>query len=133
DLLKDPKTGTQITPLMANVDSAVVRDSLTAVVWFHRRTPQQFYDFTYQTRLLPEHVLKAIPREKLATSEVLRRPIGSGRFRFVRWEPGIRIEIMADTSNFRGRPKLDRVIWSFVPDPSAAIAQLFSGQIDLYE
>jgi peptide/nickel transport system substrate-binding protein len=133
DLNKDPKTATQVTATIANVDSVTVRDSLTPVVWFHRRTPEQFYDFVYQLPILPEHVLKDIPRDKLASSDVVRHPIGTGRFRFARWDPGVRIELLADTANYRSRPKLDRVVISFAADGGAAITQLLSGQADFYE
>ncbi|HEY8174304.1 MAG TPA: ABC transporter substrate-binding protein [Gemmatimonadaceae bacterium] len=133
ELDKDPKTGTQVTQTIANIDSVTVRDSLTPVVWYHRRTPEQFYDFVYQVYILPEHVLKDISREKLGTSDVIRRPIGSGRFRFARWEPGVRIELLSDTANYRGRAKLDRYVVSFAADGAGAVTQLLSGQADLYE
>ncbi|HMC56286.1 MAG TPA: peptide ABC transporter substrate-binding protein [Gemmatimonadaceae bacterium] len=133
DLDKDPKTATQLTATLANIDSVAVRDSLTAVVFYHKRTPEQFYDFVYQVAILPQHVLGSVPREQLRTSDVTRRPIGSGRFRFVQWQPGQRIEIMADTANYRGRAKLDRIVMSFVTDPGAAITQLLTGQADYYE
>lgn len=133
DLNKNPKTGTQITASIANVDSVTVRDSLTAVAWFHRRTPEQFYDLVYQVPILPEHVTGDIAPENLASSETLRRPVGSGRFRFAKWEPGIRIELVADTANYRGRPKLDRFVVSFAADGGAAITQLLSGQSDFYD
>jgi peptide/nickel transport system substrate-binding protein len=132
-LLKDPKTGSTITSLLRNVDSVSVRDSLTAVAWFQQRTPEQFYDLAHQVYVLPEHILKDIPSEKLATSEAAMRPIGSGRFRFARYEPGTRVELVADTLHYRSRPKLDRVIISFVSDPGAAVTQLVSGQADFFE
>ncbi|HJQ19570.1 MAG TPA: peptide ABC transporter substrate-binding protein [Gemmatimonadaceae bacterium] len=129
-LVKDPQTGTQLTPVVANIDSVTLRDSLTAVAWFHRRTPEQFYDFAYQVYILPEHVLKDVPRATLRTSDVIRRPVGTGRFRFVQWVPSQRIEIIADTGNFRGRAKLDRVLVSFATDPGVSITQLLTGQAD---
>jgi peptide/nickel transport system substrate-binding protein len=132
-LLKDPKAATQYTSLLGNVDSVSVRDSLTAVAWFRRRTPEQFYDLAYQVYVLPEHVLKDIPSDKLATSDAALRPVGSGRFRLVRFEPGVRVELLADTSHYRGRPKLDRVILSFVADPGTAVTQLLNGQGDWYD
>ena len=130
---KDPKTATQVTESIANIDSVTVRDSLTAVAWFHRRTPSQFYDLAYQMHVLPEHVLKDIPRDQLGASEIVRRPIGSGRFRFSKWEPGVRIELLADTANYRGRAKLDRFIIAFAADGGAAITQLLSGQSDFFD
>ena len=84
DVSKDPKTATQVTASIANVDSVNVRDSATVVIWYHRRTPEQFYDFVYQVPILPEHVLNNVARDQLGTSDVVRRPIGTGRFRFGR-------------------------------------------------
>jgi len=110
-----------------------VRDSLTAVAWFHRRTPEQFFDVAYQLYVLPEHLLKNVPRDKLGTSDAAKNPVGSGPFRLVRYEPGVRLELIADTAHYLGRPKLDRVIWAFASDASAAVAQLMSGQADMYE
>ena len=132
-LQKDPNLASQTTPLIANVDSATVRDSLTAVVWLHARRPEAFYDIAYQIVILPEHLLKDIPPDKLATSDAARKPVGSGRFRFVSWTPGSRIEVVADTTNYRGRAKLDRVIWSITPDNQAALTQVLAGQADLME
>src|SRR5262249_51116679 len=60
-------------------------------------------------------------------------PIGSGRFRFVKWEEGSRIELIADTTNYRGRAKVDRVILQMGFDPAAAEVQLLALQSDLAE
>jgi peptide/nickel transport system substrate-binding protein len=133
ELLKDTAAPTLYTPLLANVDSISVRDSLTAVAWYKRRLPEQFYQLVHQVHVLPEHLLKDIPRKQLATSPAAQQPVGSGRFRLARFEPGVRFELVADTAHYRGRPKLDRAIVSFVPDPTAALAQLFSGQADVVE
>src|SRR5438105_5068545 len=98
-----------LTLCVSIVDSVSVRDSLTAVVWFKKRTPSEFFDFVYQIAIMPEHVYGRIPRDELTKSDVLRKPVGSGRFRLVRWDAGQRIELIADTANYRGRPPLDRV------------------------
>ena len=119
--------------MLSNIDSVSVRDSATAVVWFKRRRPEQFYDFAYQVYIVPEHVFKAVPNDQLRTSELTRGGIGTGRFRLSRWNAGQRIELVADTGNYRGRAKLDRVVWSIVPDAGAALAQLMSGQADILE
>lgn len=123
----------QYTSLLGNIDSVSVRDSLTAVVWFKRRTPQQFMDATYTMFILPSHLMASIPDSALAGSAFARAPVGSGRFRFSKWEAGTRLEIVADTANFRGRAKLDRVIWTFVNDLGAATIKLFTGEADFLE
>jgi peptide/nickel transport system substrate-binding protein len=132
-LYKNPKLASPIAPALANVDSATVLDSLDAKVWFHRHTPEEFFDVAYQLWIMPAHVYDTVPVQQLATSELARHPVGSGRFRFVSWQPGSRLEIEADTGNYRGRARLDRVIWAITPDNNSAFAQVASGQADLLE
>ncbi len=133
NLIKDPALGSPAAPLITNIDSVSVRDSLTAVAFFKRHTPEQFYDLVYQVAILPEHILGNTPAAKLKDAEVGRRGIGSGRFRLAKWEAGSRIELIADTANYRGRSKLDRVIFSIAPDFNGAVTRFFSGDADLFE
>ena len=132
-IYRDPTVASPHAEVIRNVDSVSVRDSVTAVVWYARRNPEQFFEATHQLQIIPEHLLGGIPRRELATSTFVRSPVGSGRFRFVRWNPGATIEIIADTANYRGRPKLDRVIWSIAPDPMAATTKLLAGEADFFE
>jgi peptide/nickel transport system substrate-binding protein len=128
----DPKVGSPVATLLSNLDSVSVRDSLTAVVWFKRHTAEQFYDVAYQLVIFPEHVYGRIPVEQLHTAPAARTPVGSGRFRLAKWDAGTRLELIADTANYRGRAKLDRVI--LVPtDPATGAAQILSGQADFMD
>jgi peptide/nickel transport system substrate-binding protein len=133
NLVKDPSFGSPNATLITNIDSISVRDSLTAVAYFKRHTPEQFYDLAYQVSIVPEHILGNTPPAQLKTADVARRGIGSGRFRLAHWEPGKRFELVADTLNYRGRPKLDRVVFSYSPDFNSAVARLFSGDADFFE
>lgn len=125
--------GSQFSSLVSNIDSVSVPETHTAVFWFKRRTPQQFYDATYHMHILPSHLLDTVSLSRLGESAFARNPVGSGRFRFVRWEPDQRVEVVADTAHARGRPHLDRVIWSIVPDFGAATVKLFAGEADFFE
>ena len=132
-IFSDPKVGASVSPEISNIDSVSVRDSLTPVVWYKQHHPESFYDFVYQIYIIPEHIFKDVPPDQLRTSDAARKGVGSGRFRLARWDAGQRIELVADTANYRGRAKLDRVIWSIVPDAATALAQLLGGQADLEE
>ena len=132
-IYRDPAVRSPHAEMIANIDSISARDSVTAVVWYARRTPEQFFEITHQLQIIPEHLLRDVPRAQLETSTFARNPVGSGRFRFVRWTPGATIEIIADTANYRGRPGLDRVIWSIAPDPTAAATKLLTGEADYFE
>lgn len=129
----DPKAASPAAPLLENVDSASVRDSLTAVIWFKKHTPEQFYDVAYQLYIMPEHVYGAIPLDSLRTSDLTRKPIGSGQYRFVKWEPDVRLELIADTANYHGRPPIDRFIITPVNDPAAMRTQVLAGDADFMQ
>ncbi|HET9426718.1 MAG TPA: ABC transporter substrate-binding protein, partial [Gemmatimonadaceae bacterium] len=131
-ITKDTLLGSPVTALIQNIDSVTIVDSLTPVFWYHRRSPTQFYDAVYQLAPVPEHVYGKVPVAQLRTSEVTRAPVGTGRFRFVKWEPGVRVELVADTANFRGRAMLDRVIFMLGQNPTSAAAALLAGQADFY-
>lgn len=133
ELYRDPAVASPLAALLRTIDSVTVRDSLTAVVHFSARAPEQFFSVTHQLHVLPAHLLRNVNRAQIRSSAFVRNPVGSGRFRFARWVPGQTVEIVADTGNYRGRPGLDRVIWSIAPDPTAATTRLFAGEADLYE
>jgi peptide/nickel transport system substrate-binding protein len=130
-LNKNPALGGGLLSELANIDSVTASDSLTAVFWFHERLPTQFLDAAAQMLVLPAHQLERIQVARLR--ETSPRPIGTGRFRFRRWDKGSSVEIVADSSNYRGRAKLDRVIWSISPDFTTAVTRLFSGDADLFD
>ena len=130
-LNKNPTLGGSVESELANIDSVATPDSLTAVFWFHERVPTQFLDAAAQMLILPAHQLEKIPVEKLR--ELAPFPMGSGRFRFRRWDKGSSVEIVADTLNYRGRARLDRVIWSITPDFTPAVTRFLGGDADLFD
>ncbi len=132
-LYLDPKTGAPAATQLGNVDSVSVRDSLTPVVWFKRRTPSQFFDVVMQVFILPSHLLAAADRSTLASAAQAKEPVGSGPFRFVRWVPGQVLELAADTTGGRRRAQLDRVLFTKAPDPVTAFTRVAAGEADLFE
>ena len=132
-LCKNPALAAPIAPLLSNIDSVTVKDSLTPVFWFRSRSAQQFYDAATVALILPEHVYGAIPVASLASSDVLRHPIGSGRFKFKSWVPNASIEIVSNPDHYRAPARLARVIWTISPgDFNAAATRFLAGDADLF-
>lgn len=130
----DTLTGATAGRDMATVaDSVTVTDSLTATVWYRRRTPEQFHTIAYNLVPLPSHLLAKMPHDSLRTSSFARNPIGSGPFRLVSWEPRVRVELAAFDGFARGRPKLDRVIFTVFSDASAGARAVYAGDADFIE
>jgi peptide/nickel transport system substrate-binding protein len=129
----DSTLGAGIKAIIPNIDSVTTSDSATAVFWFRARSPQQFYDATFQMPIMPEHIWRGIAPSAWRGSGPAKHPIGSGQYRFVRWVPRAVVELAADTGNYRGSPKLSRVIWSIAPDFNTAVTRFFAGETDFFE
>ncbi|MEX1185833.1 MAG: peptide ABC transporter substrate-binding protein [Gemmatimonadaceae bacterium] len=132
-LFQDPEVAAPLAALLANIDSVSAPDSLTAIFWFRGRSPQQFFDAVYNLLIVPEHLLGGAPRSQLRGTAFARSPVGSGRFRFARWQPAVSLEVVADTNNYAGRPNIDRVIWTVSPDFTTASTKLLAGEADAFE
>ncbi|MFL5563027.1 MAG: peptide ABC transporter substrate-binding protein [Gemmatimonadaceae bacterium] len=133
DLLADTAVHSPQASNIVDVDSVTVRDSLTAVFWYHARSLDQFFTAAYNVIPLPEHLLRNAKRSDLKSDPYARNPVGDGPFRFVRWTPTQLVEIVADTAHFLGRPKLDRVVFSFAADPNTAVTRVLAGEADFIE
>jgi peptide/nickel transport system substrate-binding protein len=125
---KSKFVGSSLIPALSDVDSVTARDSLTAVIWFRARSLEQFFNGATQVRVLPAHLMQNTPDSALQTTPYGRTPVGSGPYRFVRWVSGSTIELAADSTFHRGRPKIDRLIWSISTNPDAALLRLYSGE-----
>jgi peptide/nickel transport system substrate-binding protein len=130
-LYANPDLGGQTIEEHARVDSVTTPDSLTVVYWFANRSPVQFLDAAAQVQILPAHLLEGIPVKSLREADPPL--IGSGRFRLRRWEKGTSGELVADSANYRGRAKLDRVIWTTSTGATTAATQLLSGEADVFD
>ena len=80
--------------------------------------------------LLPAHLLRGLPDINHAPYNAL--PVGIGPFTFVAWHRGDSVELAANPRYFRGRPKLDRILFRIIPDRNTALAQLTTHEVDLW-
>jgi peptide/nickel transport system substrate-binding protein len=132
-LVKDTSLASPLSGNLDNIDSVSVTDSLTARVWFHQRTPDAFFKAASPVAILPSHLLSKTSPALLRESAFARAPVGSGRFRFAAWERGARIVLRADSTNYRGRPNADRIIWLAAADYQAAAVRFLGGGADFLD
>jgi peptide/nickel transport system substrate-binding protein len=132
-LYANPAAGVESASQLTAIDSVTATDSLTAVFWFKHRYPEQFFDATYQMLICPAHLLRGIPVAQLQSSDFAHHPVGDGRFRLGSVTPGSTVEFVADTANYRGRARLDRVVLAVTPSPGAALTKVLSGDADFFE
>ena len=80
--------------------------------------------------LLPKHLLGSQP--DINTGDYNNLPVGIGPFRYSVWKRGDAVELAANPLYWRGRPKLDRVIMKLIPDRNTVLAQLQTGELDMW-
>jgi peptide/nickel transport system substrate-binding protein len=65
------------------------------------------------------------------TTFISRNPIGTGPFKFVRWSKDEEIVLEANTTYWRGAPRIKTVVFKPIPDDAVRVAALQNGEIDL--
>jgi peptide/nickel transport system substrate-binding protein len=78
--------------------------------------------------ILPAHLLASAPNINRVPFNA--DPVGSGPYRFERWERGDRITLAANRSYYAGTPHIARLVLPFEPDDSTTIERLQTGEID---
>src|SRR5206468_5670759 len=129
----DSAVGSPFRPKLRRIASVTQRDASTAVFRFHERYPEMFYDAVYHMRILPAHLLRAVPRDQWKTAPFGRQPVGDGPYRFVSWQAAQSLELVADSTFFLGRPPIRRLIWRFTPNLQVAVQQVIADQADVRE
>lgn len=80
--------------------------------------------------IVPEHILKDVSPGEWEKHQSNRAPIGTGPFKFVKWETGQYIELEANKDYFGGAPKLDKIIVRF-GDANTMLASVLSKDVDI--
>ena len=76
--------------------------------------------------IMPAKALKELGPQKLA-----EKPIGTGPFRFVEWKRDERLVLDRNPDYWQGPADVSRVTFRFIPEFSARMAALLSGEIDI--
>jgi peptide/nickel transport system substrate-binding protein len=87
--------------------------------------------FTFGDFLLPRHILKDIPADKISKSDFASKPVYNGAYRVKEWVKGQQITLEAQDSFFLGTPKIKNMVFKIFKDASAEIAALRAGTIDV--
>jgi len=98
--------------------------------------------FIYSAPFPPNLILQSlvqfqiVPRryiEQGGYANFLARPVGTGAFSFVRGRLDSEIVLERNENYFLGTPRLRRVIFRMMPEPSTRVAALLSGEVQLIQ
>jgi len=93
-----------------------------------------FYSGIFEA-ILPEHILGHLDTAGIVTYEPYNRgsqTIGTGPFKFAEWKSGEYIRVVRNEDYWRGPdfPKIDEIVWSFIPDSNTRLNALKAGRYD---
>ena len=60
-----------------------------------------------------------------------RNPVGTGPFKFTRWNAGNQIELEDNANYWGGKVNLQKVVFRIIPDVSTQVVELKTGRVDL--
>ena len=94
---------------------------------------QQIFGVNGNAAILPEHLLARLNDDKgsFNNAPFQSAPIGSGPFKFVSWQRGSSVRMEAFADFYLGKPKLNEVIFSILPDENTMLTQLRTHEIDM--
>ena len=115
------------------VASIETPDDATVVVHLKRRYPpfvSRFFTSLQEGAkpILPAHLLAALPT--INTAPFNSGPVGTGPFKFVRWERGRRLLFVRNERYFKGIPKIERIEFSVIPDDNTIFDALKTHELD---
>ncbi|MCK4640113.1 MAG: hypothetical protein KAU06_02145 [Candidatus Marinimicrobia bacterium] len=116
-----------------NIASVQSPDDSTVVFSFHKKSLSMLMD-AIEGYIVPKHILKHDPPEKMHESTFNRHPVGTGPFRFLGWKDQQTVTLIKNSFYYEiGKPHLDRIIFKIVPDNLNLLTQLKSGEVNLVE
>ena len=79
--------------------------------------------------ILPEHLFKDTQINEAPYNSL---PVGIGPFKYQKWARGAEIELVANDRYWRGKPKLEKIVYKLIPDRNTVLTQLSTHELDLW-
>jgi len=121
----DPKTPTSWATDFMKIRDLQVLDGHTVEVTYGE--PYAPALESWDQGILPRHLLEG---QEITKSPLQRSPIGTGPYRFLSWDTGEKICLIANQDYFEGCPPVEKVIIRVIPDPGTMFLLLKAGEID---
>jgi peptide/nickel transport system substrate-binding protein len=121
--LMDPKAGIAHPEYYKDIDAVQVVDSHTIKVKLKNVNSMFLFNLARGDSIIVN---------KQAVDKLKSEPVGTGPFKFVEWVRGDHVTLVRFEGYYKkDLPYLDKVTYKFIGDPSAQIASLKAGDIDV--
>lgn len=79
--------------------------------------------------IVPRHVFSAVNITAFKNTD---NPIGTGPFKFVKYTPGVSVELEAFNDYWQGRPAVDKVVYVLYKSTQSIMLDLMAGNLDTF-
>ncbi len=113
---------------------ADIVDKITAIDEFtvQIQLKTAYSPFIYTIAITPFSIVSPTAVKKFG-DKYTNNPVGTGPFKFARWDRDDKIVLVANDNYWDGRPKLDRVIFRSIPDNAVRLIELQRGGLHAME
>lgn len=116
---------------MSQIEAFTVKDDFTFEWKFKSVLPSYLLLFSYTGGVAPKHAFDGVAMKDIAKHDFWRKPFGTGPFRVTEWQAASHITLEPNPNHFKGKPKLDKLIFRITPDKNTQLAQLRAGETDI--
>ena len=127
DLITSPKIFTPYSSEFRFVKSVKAIDDFTVEVKY--KEPYFKALETWMTDIVPSHILKN--EKDIMTSSFNQKPVGTGSYILQKFEVSKDIKLKANRNYFRSAPKIENVVYHFMPDPGTEFLMLKTHKLDV--
>ncbi|MCD6412859.1 MAG: peptide-binding protein [Elusimicrobia bacterium] len=124
--LVDPKVLTPFSSDYKRIASVRIPDDYTVKVKY--KEPFAPALESWGIGIIPEHIFSKGDFNKNPAN---RKPIGTGPYRFVRWDPGEKIILEKNENYFEKTGNISRIVYRIIPDATVQFLELKKQAIDI--
>ncbi|MBD3426341.1 MAG: peptide-binding protein [Candidatus Omnitrophica bacterium] len=122
----DPETGCPYISSYRDIEKITVIDPYT--IRFDYSRPYAPALLKFGMGIIPEHLYSGF--DDLRKSPYARAPVGTGPYKFVKWQSGQFIILKANPDYYEHRPHIKRYVYRIIPDQAVQFLELVAGGID---
>jgi ABC-type transport system substrate-binding protein len=147
EAIVEPKNASPRVSSFEPVKAVEIVDDYTVRVVYKRLYSPAIVEWV-SMGILPEHLMNAAALERemdkrgvtgaaraqfsLRQSETAQRPVGTGPFRFVRWQRDELVELARNDGYWNGPAEFEQVFFRTIPDPVTQELEFRAGAVDVY-
>lgn len=129
DRILDPEANSPTISYIRTVKGVEVVDDMTVRIMTDGPDPLLPTRMSrYPAYIVPPEYVQEVGRDEFA-----RKPVGTGPYKFVEFVPDQHVILEANADYWRGAPDIDRVVWRPIPDATARVTALITGEVQLIE